>query len=54
MSSQSEVEAELAALKAKSSGGAIGTGSTENPKAIDATAEPVAEPVQERTNEAST
>jgi phage shock protein A len=52
MSSQSDVEAELAALKAQTSGGALPAG--EQQPAIDATAEPVAEPIQERSNESST
>lgn len=45
MSSQSDVEAELAALKAQTGGGAVAA--PETAKAIDATAEPIAEPVQE-------
>jgi phage shock protein A len=55
MSSKSEVETELAAMKAQlgggSSGGALSQGDA--PKAIDATAEPVAEPVSEPSNEAT-
>ncbi len=55
MSSQSEVEAELAALKTQAGGGAPASTlpPAEAPKAIDATAEPIAEPVQEPSNEAS-
>jgi phage shock protein A len=53
MSSQSEVEAELAALKAKSSGGAISAPAAQDQPAIDATAEVIAEPVQEPVAESS-
>ncbi|HSV41152.1 MAG TPA: PspA/IM30 family protein [Nocardioidaceae bacterium] len=51
MSSQSEVEAELAALKAKTPGAAIPSPVAEEQPAIDATAEVIAEPVQEEQKE---
>lgn len=55
MSSESDVEAELAALKAKTTGASSDAPlpPAEEIKAIDATAEPIAEPVQERSNEGS-
>jgi len=52
MSKQSDVEAELAALKAASGGGTLPAAEAA-PKAIDATAEPMAEPVRESSEEAS-
>jgi phage shock protein A len=51
MSSQSDVEAELAAMKAAAGGTSLEAG--DEAKAIDATAEPIAEPVQEPSQEKS-